>query len=94
MTIKIFVPRDSSALSLGADKVALAVAGEAARRGANVEIVRNGSRGMFWLETMVEVSTSRGRVAYGPVDDLKMLRAVVLSSKVFSMVVSIDWALV
>jgi len=67
MTIKIFVPRDSSALSLGADKVALAVAGEAARRGANVEIVRNGSRGMFWLETMVEVSTSRGRVAYGPV---------------------------
>lgn len=67
MSIKIFVPRDSSALSLGADQVAISIADEAAKRSADIQLVRNGSRGMFWLETMVEVATSNGRVAYGPV---------------------------
>jgi formate dehydrogenase iron-sulfur subunit len=67
MTIKVYVPRDSSALSLGANKVAMAITVEAAKRGASIEVVRNGSRGMFWLETMVEVATPTGRVAYGPV---------------------------
>ncbi|MFA6178638.1 MAG: NADH-quinone oxidoreductase subunit NuoF [Candidatus Methylopumilus sp.] len=67
MTTTIFVPRDSSALSLGANKVAKLIKEEAAQRGADVKIVRNGSRGMFWLEPMVEVSTSAGRIAYGPV---------------------------
>ncbi len=67
MSIKIFVPRDSSALSLGADQVAISIADEADKRGADIQLVRNGSRGMFWLETMVEVATSNGRVAYGPV---------------------------
>lgn len=67
MTTKIYIPRDSSALSIGADKVAAAISDEAKKRGKNVEIVRNGSRGLYWLETMVEVSTDLGRVAYGPV---------------------------
>jgi formate dehydrogenase iron-sulfur subunit len=67
MSIKVYVPRDSSALSLGANQVAMSIVVEAARRGANIQIVRNGSRGMFWLETMVEVATAEGRVAYGPV---------------------------
>ncbi len=67
MNAKIFVPRDSSALSVGADAVAAAITIEAARMGANVTVVRNGSRGLYWLEPMVEVETSRGRVAYGPV---------------------------
>jgi len=67
MTTTIFVPRDSSALSLGANKVAKLIKEEAAKRGADVKIVRNGSRGMFWLEPMVEVATSAGRIAYGPV---------------------------
>lgn len=67
MTTKIYIPRDSSALSMGADKVAAAISDEAKKRGKNVEIVRNGSRGLYWLETMVEVSTDLGRVAYGPV---------------------------
>ena len=65
--MKIYVPRDSSALSLGAESVASQIAVEAARRKADVTIVRNGSRGLFWLEPMVEVETARGRVAYGPV---------------------------
>ena len=67
MTIKIYIPRDSSALSMGAQKVALAISNEAKKRGLDVHIIRNGSRGLYWLETMVEVSTASGRVAYGPV---------------------------
>ena len=65
--MKVYVPRDSSALSLGAESVARQITLEAARRKAGVTIVRNGSRGLFWLEPMVEVETAQGRVAYGPV---------------------------
>ena len=65
---KIYIPRDSSALSLGAEKVLKTIESEALKRGIKLEIIRNGSRGMFWLETMVEVETPKGRVAYGPVN--------------------------
>jgi formate dehydrogenase iron-sulfur subunit len=64
---EVFVPGDAAALALGADAVADAVAEEAGRRGRAVRIVRNGSRGLFWLEPMVEVTTPAGRIAYGPV---------------------------
>ncbi len=67
MTVTVYVPRDSSALSLGADRTAKAIAAEAAKRGIAINLVRNGSRGMFWLEPMVEVSTDKGRIAYAPV---------------------------
>jgi len=67
-TYTIFIPRDSSALSLGADKVFNVIKSEASKRGVELEIIRNGSRGLFWLETMVEVKTPKGRVAYGPVN--------------------------
>ena len=67
MATKIYIPRDSSALSVGAEKVAIAIAQEAKRRNLDVEIVRNGSRGLYWLETLVEVATENGRFAYGPV---------------------------
>ncbi|MEY4194721.1 MAG: hypothetical protein RLZZ226_1089, partial [Pseudomonadota bacterium] len=40
---------------------------EAMRRGTAINLVRNGSRGLYWLEPMVEVVTQQGRVAYGPV---------------------------
>ena len=63
----VFVPRDSSARSVGADQVAAAIELQAVRRGAAVELVRNGSRGMMWLEPFVEVVTAHGRVGYGPV---------------------------
>ena len=65
--LTVYVPRDSSALSVGADEVAVAIAGEAARVGGDVTVVRNGSRGMYWLEPLVEVVTPAGRRAYGPV---------------------------
>lgn len=65
--IDIFVPGDSAALAAGADDVAAAVRDEATRRGIAVRIVRNGSRGLLWLEPLVEIATPAGRVAYGPV---------------------------
>ena len=49
-TIRVFVPSDTTARSLGADAVAAAVAAEASKRNASVEIVRNGSRGLYWLQ--------------------------------------------
>jgi formate dehydrogenase iron-sulfur subunit len=67
MSVKVYVPRDSAALSVGAEGVARAVASEAGSRGLDITVVRNGSRGMFWLEPLVEVETPAGRVAYGPV---------------------------
>ncbi|GLQ51134.1 formate dehydrogenase beta subunit [Dyella flava] len=67
MSITVYVPRDASALSLGAEAVAQAIEAEAAVRKLDVHIVRNGSRGLYWLEPMVEVQTANGRVAYGPV---------------------------
>jgi len=63
----VYVPRDSSALSMGADEVASAIAEEAARRNIKLAIVRNGSRGAIWLEPLVEVLGDMGRMAYGPV---------------------------
>jgi formate dehydrogenase iron-sulfur subunit len=68
MTTTIYVPIDATARSVGADDVAAAIAREAAARGEPVRIVRNGTRGMCWLEPLVEVETAAGRVAYGPVD--------------------------
>jgi len=65
--ITVFVPRDAAALSVGADEVAAAIASEAKKRNADIRIVRNGSRGMLYLEPLVEVETAKGRVAYGPV---------------------------
>ena len=63
----LFVPRDMMAVALGADRVALALAEGARRRGAVVRVVRTGSRGMQWLEPLVEVAGPEGRIAYGPV---------------------------
>ena len=65
--IKVYVPRDSSALGLGAEAVAEAIQSEAARRNLELSLVRNGSRGLYWLEPMVEVETAAGRMAFGPV---------------------------
>ncbi|HEY8010418.1 MAG TPA: NADH-quinone oxidoreductase subunit NuoF [Rudaea sp.] len=67
MSVKIFVPNDATALALGAEAVARAIAAEAKQRGIEIELIRNGSRGLFWLEPLVEVASPNGRVAYGPV---------------------------
>jgi formate dehydrogenase iron-sulfur subunit len=58
---RVFVPRDAAALAVGADEVAAALS-------LHADIVRTGSRGLFWLEPMIEVETPEGRIAYGPVE--------------------------
>lgn len=65
--MKVFVPRDAAALSLGADAVARAIGDYAASHDLSLSMVRNGTRGMTWLEPLVEVETPQGRIAYGPV---------------------------
>jgi len=67
MTMRLFIARDAGAVAVGADDVALAFEQAAARRGIEIEIVRTGSRGLYWLEPLVEVATPQGRVAFGPV---------------------------
>ena len=68
MSITVYIPRDAGALSLGAEAVADAVIAHADKNSLDVRVVRNGSRGLYWLEPMVEVETSEGRVAYGPIE--------------------------
>jgi formate dehydrogenase iron-sulfur subunit len=67
MKMRIFVPRDAAAISVGADEVVAALEQAAAKRDVPIQIIRNGSRGLMWLEPMIEVATVKGRVAYGPV---------------------------
>lgn len=64
---KMYIPRDSSSLSLGAEKVSVAFQRALQSSTNDITIVRNGSRGLYWLEPMIEVDTPKGRVAYGPV---------------------------
>lgn len=65
--VKIFVPRETAAIAVGADDVAAQLAVRAAARGQAIELVRNGSWGMSWLEPLVEVVVAGERLAYGPV---------------------------
>jgi formate dehydrogenase iron-sulfur subunit len=65
--MKIYVPRDAAALGVGAEQTAEAIAAEAKRRGIDIELIRNGSRGLLWLEPLVEVDVGGTRLAYGPV---------------------------
>lgn len=65
--VRIYIPKDSAARSVGADEVTEAIELESVKRGLPITIIRNGSRGALWLEPLVEVETDRGRMAYGPV---------------------------
>jgi len=65
--VTLYVPLESTALSLGADELVLALMEEAAARRLDIEIIRNGSWGMSWLEPLLEVATDQGRIAYGNV---------------------------
>ncbi|MFY0679711.1 MAG: formate dehydrogenase [Thalassovita sp.] len=64
--MKIFLPCDSAAKALGADNLALAIQNEATARGLSIELIRTGTRGMIWLEPLVEVETETGRIGFGP----------------------------
>jgi len=64
---RLWLPRDAAAVAAGADDVAAALATAAAQRQLPLHLVRNGSRGLLWLEPLLEVATPAGRVAFGPV---------------------------
>jgi formate dehydrogenase iron-sulfur subunit len=61
----VYLPRDAAALSVGAEQVAQAITRAVAAHGEEIHLVRNGSRGLLWLEPLVEVATPAGRIAYG-----------------------------
>ncbi|CAN5326064.1 NADH-quinone oxidoreductase subunit NuoF [soil metagenome] len=67
MTVALYIPGDSGAVALGADKVAKAFGSEIVKRGLDAKIIRNGSRGLYWLEPMIEIAVDGRRIAYGPV---------------------------
>ena len=97
MSLRLYVPGDAAALALGADSLARALIKEAEQRGLDIEIVRNGSHGIFWLEPLVEVETPQGRVGYGPIKpaDAPGLIAAILADgahpKRLGAVAEIDW---
>jgi formate dehydrogenase iron-sulfur subunit len=67
LSTTVYVPREATAISLGADAVAVAIAAQAAAQSLPIRIVRTGSRGLFWLEPLIEVACDGRRIAYGPV---------------------------
>lgn len=80
MTVKLYIPADAAAVAVGADEVAAALKAAVKKHLHDLEIVRTGSRGLHWLEPLVEVATAKGRVGYGPVtvaDVESVLAAVV-----------------
>ena len=72
MSTRIYLPRETTASSLGAELLASAITTEAKYRNLDITLVRNGSRGACFLEPLIEVDTPQGRVGYGPVqlDDI------------------------
>src|SRR5208283_1393919 len=81
MTMRCFLPRDMAAVALGADRVAAALTAEAARRGLDMALTRTGTRGLFWLEPLLEVATEGGRIGYGPLsaDDVPGVLDAIMS---------------
>ena len=64
--MKIWIPADAAAKACGADAVAAMIAHQAAQQGREVQIIRNGTRGMIWLEPLVEIETDGVRMGFGP----------------------------
>jgi formate dehydrogenase iron-sulfur subunit len=65
-TVTLYVSRDSGAVSIGAETIAQAL--PTFHADTPIRLVRTGSRGLYWLEPLIEVDTPAGRVAYGPVE--------------------------
>lgn len=77
MSTTLYLPQDTSAIAMGADEVAKALLFQSQKNSQEIKLKRNGSRGLFYLEPLIEVETVKGRVAYGPVsiDDVESLLA-------------------
>jgi formate dehydrogenase iron-sulfur subunit len=68
MTVRFFIPRDAAAIAVGADEVAAALAKAATAAGRDIQIVRTGSRGMMWLEPLLEIESGGVRHGFGPLE--------------------------
>ncbi len=90
---RIFVPADAAALSVGAHEVARAVRAEVERRELDVELVRTGSRGLFWLEPLVELEAPEGRIGFGSLtpDDVPALFDDEVHPKALGRVEELPW---
>lgn len=67
--IIVYIPQDTLSIALGADELAQQVEKWASKHKAEIQIVRNGSRGLYWLEPLLEIDSGDGvRLAYGPMD--------------------------
>lgn len=64
----LFIPRDTTACARGADQIALAAAEAIDKQDLDLRIVRNGSRGLYWLEPLVEIEIEGERHGFGPLD--------------------------
>ncbi|WAG79482.1 formate dehydrogenase [Metapseudomonas furukawaii] len=65
--LRLCIPCDSVARAVGADAVAEALVAEAGRRRLDVEVLRTSSRGLYWLEPLLELDGPAGRLGFGPV---------------------------
>ncbi|MDN4496476.1 NADH-ubiquinone oxidoreductase-F iron-sulfur binding region domain-containing protein [Pseudomonas mosselii] len=65
--LNLCISCDSLARAVGADEVAEALTREATQRRLPLHIKRTSSRGLYWLEPLVELDTAQGRVGFGPV---------------------------
>ena len=65
MSTRYFVPRDTTALAVGAEEIATAVQ---AGMSTGDELVRNGSRGAFWMEPLLEIEQGGERIGFGPLE--------------------------
>ena len=66
MTITVYISQDTTAVAVGAERVATAFVQAALNAELSYTLVRNGSRGAFGLEPLVEIETAaNGRVAFG-----------------------------
>ncbi|MEH6588069.1 MAG: NADH-ubiquinone oxidoreductase-F iron-sulfur binding region domain-containing protein [Halioglobus sp.] len=68
MTLRYLIPRDTTAVAVGANEVAAALALALAEQGSDAPIIRNGSRGAFWLEPLLEIESNDERVGFGPLE--------------------------
>ena len=92
--MKVWLPRDAAARALGADEVAETLTAEARARGIDLTLIRNGSRGMIWLEPLLEIETPKGRIGFGPVapaDIAGILEAPDAHPKALGLVEKLSW---
>jgi formate dehydrogenase iron-sulfur subunit len=89
--MRVWVPRDAAAKALGAENVVVALRAEAARRGIDLTVIRNGSRGMVWLEPLVEVEGPEGRMAYGPITPADVAQVFDSGPKALGLTEELPW---